>query len=175
MHYARIHGLTAEADVWLRATETEISASLWAHMAWEGVYIFMFYICFQCFDTALLIGLRKSILPLKNLSDVVLACLSVWFEVQFAYGPADATATPSSLALLKSRMVCLSGASLSIVLEKELLNRTAFTFCARRFRPTTTSFVFCCQPRSINMLSNLLHCSEGPALVRVCSHNCLRS
>jgi len=31
----------------------------------------------------------------------------------FAYGPADATATPSSLAPVKSRMVYLSGASLS--------------------------------------------------------------
>jgi len=30
----------------------------------------------------------------------------------FAYGPADATATWSSLALLKSRMIYLSGASL---------------------------------------------------------------
>jgi len=31
----------------------------------------------------------------------------------FAYGPADATATPSSLAPVKSRMVYLAGASLS--------------------------------------------------------------
>jgi len=30
----------------------------------------------------------------------------------FAYGPADATATPSSLAPVKSRMVCLSGTGL---------------------------------------------------------------
>ena len=30
----------------------------------------------------------------------------------FVYGPADATATPSSLAPLKSRMVYLSGAGL---------------------------------------------------------------
>jgi len=29
----------------------------------------------------------------------------------FAYGPADATATPSSLAPVKSRMVYLSGAA----------------------------------------------------------------
>ena len=33
-----------------------------------------------------------------------------WSEV--AYGPADATATPSSLAAVKSRMVCLSVAGL---------------------------------------------------------------
>jgi len=47
-----------------------------------------------------------------NLSNVVLVWLSVWSEVQSAYGPADATATPSSLASLKSRMVYLFGASL---------------------------------------------------------------
>jgi len=44
----------------------------------------------------------------------------------------------------------------------------------RRFRPTTTSFAFCCRPRSINTLANLLHCAEGPAHVWVCSHYCLR-
>jgi len=45
----------------------------------------------------------------KKLSDEVLAWLSMWSEVQMiciiAYGPADATATPSSFASLKSRMV----------------------------------------------------------------------
>jgi len=48
----------------------------------------------------------------KNLSDGVLAWLSVWSEVQSAYGPADGTATPSSLASLKSRVVYHSGAGL---------------------------------------------------------------
>jgi len=40
-----------------------------------------------------------------GLSDEVLAWLSAWSEVQmkcFAYGPADATVTPSSLAPVKS-------------------------------------------------------------------------
>jgi len=47
------------------------------------------------------------------LSGQVLAWLSVWSEVKiFAYGPADATATPSSLFPVKSRMVYLSGAGL---------------------------------------------------------------
>jgi len=42
-----------------------------------------------------------------------MALLSVWSEVQiFAYGQADATATPSSLAPVISRMVYLSGATL---------------------------------------------------------------
>ena len=54
---------------------------------------------------------------------------------------------------------------------------TNVCFRARRFRPTTTSFAFCCRPRSINTLANLLHLhsAEGPALVQICSHNCLRS
>jgi len=51
---------------------------------------------------------------MKKLSDEVLAWLSVWSEVHFEYGPADATATPSSLASLKSRLVSpnLSGTDL---------------------------------------------------------------
>jgi len=40
----------------------------------------------------------------------------------FAYGPADATATLSSLAPVKSRMVYLSGGGLQVVLEKRPLN-----------------------------------------------------
>jgi len=40
----------------------------------------------------------------KKLSDEVLAWLSVYSEVQMIYGPAYVTATPSSLAALKSRM-----------------------------------------------------------------------
>jgi len=57
-------------------------------------------------------GSRKSIQPVKKLSDEVLAWLSVWSEVQFAYGPTDVSATPSSLASFKSRMVYLTGAGL---------------------------------------------------------------
>jgi len=37
----------------------------------------------------------------------------------FAYGPADATAAPSSLAPVKSRMVYLSGAGLPRLSEKK--------------------------------------------------------
>jgi len=61
----------------------------------------------------LLVGWQEEHLACKKLSDEVLAWLCVWSEVQwFAFGPADATATPSSLAPLKSRMVYLAGASL---------------------------------------------------------------
>jgi len=45
----------------------------------------------------------------KKLNDGVLAWLSVWSEVQMiSCDPADSTATPSSLASLKSKMVLIS-------------------------------------------------------------------
>jgi len=47
---------------------------------------------------------------------------SVWSDVQFAYGPADATATTSSLASLKSRMVLSFWCRLTqVVLEKKAI------------------------------------------------------
>jgi len=52
---------------------------------------------------------------LQKLSDEVLVWLFVWSRCKwFVYGPADGTATPSSLASLKSRLVYgnLSGAGL---------------------------------------------------------------
>jgi len=55
------------------------------------------------------LGGRKGIRPVKKLSGGYLPgarCKS------FAYSPADATATPSSLAPVKFRMVYLSGAGL---------------------------------------------------------------
>jgi len=62
----------------------------------------------------LLVGWQEGHPACKKLSGEVLVWLSVWSEVQMIciYGPADATATPSSLALVKSRMVYLSGAGL---------------------------------------------------------------
>jgi len=70
------------------------------------------------------LGIRKSIQPVKKLSDNVLAWLSVWSKVQMtAYGPADAIATPSSLASLKSRIGQLLWCRLTqVVLEKRPLN-----------------------------------------------------
>ena len=62
----------------------------------------------QCRGAMMLwLGIRKSIQPVKKLVDEVLAWLSICSEVQIIciYGPADATATPSSLAPLKSRLV----------------------------------------------------------------------
>jgi len=43
--------------------------------------------------------------------------------IAFAYGSADATATPSSLAPVKSRMAYLSGASLSRLSWKKAVKR----------------------------------------------------
>ena len=63
--------------------------------------------CLQCFDAVAWAARRASIQPVKNW--VVIS--GVWCK-WFAYGPADATATPSSLAPVKSRMVYLSGAGL---------------------------------------------------------------
>jgi len=49
--------------------------------------------------------MRKGSWPAKKLSDDVLVWLPVWSRCKwFAYGPADDTATPSSLASLQSRL-----------------------------------------------------------------------
>jgi len=54
----------------------------------------------------LLVGCQEEHLACKKLTDEVLAWLSIWNKVQvICIGPADATATPSSLASLKSRLV----------------------------------------------------------------------
>jgi len=55
----------------------------------------------------LLVGHQEEYLACKEQSDEVLAWLSVWSKVQkiCIYGSADANATPSYLASLKSRLV----------------------------------------------------------------------
>jgi len=78
---------------------------------------------FQCFDT---VGwVSGTACDVQKLCDEMLAWLSVWSKVQrIAYGPADSTATPSSLALLKSRLVWPFLCRLTqVVLEKRLINR----------------------------------------------------
>ena len=56
----------------------------------------VFHVAFSALT--LLVGRQEGQPACKNLSDEVLAWLSVWREVQrLAHGPADATATPSSL------------------------------------------------------------------------------
>jgi len=69
----------------------------------------------------LLFGGKKSIWPVKNwltrcLHGYLFGARCKWL----AYGPADATATPSSLALVKSRMVYPSGTDLSRLLTDRI-------------------------------------------------------
>jgi len=72
-------------------------------------------ICYPTNSVKALKACQEEHLACEKMSGEVLAWLSVWSEVQwFTYGPADATATPSSLASLKSRMA---------VMKKRLLNR----------------------------------------------------
>jgi len=61
------------------------------------------------------LGGRKGIQPVKTewSGTVMVICLKRGAnDLLFAYVPADATTTPSSLAPVKSRMVYLSGAGL---------------------------------------------------------------
>ena len=80
-------------------------------------------ICLQCFWHCWL-GIRMSIWPVENQvmrywRDHLSGAKCRWF----AYGPADATATPSSLASFKSRMVSPFWCRLiQVVLEKRSLN-----------------------------------------------------
>jgi len=70
----------------------------------------------------LLVGQQEGHLACKKLSGGMLAWLS-GVSCRFAYGPADVTATPSSLASLKSRMVVAFLYWLTqVVLKKRLLN-----------------------------------------------------
>jgi len=65
---------------------------------------------YQCFDA---VGRTSSLWKTKWWGTGVVICLERGAECKwFAYGPADATVTPWSLAPVKSRMVYLSGAGL---------------------------------------------------------------
>jgi len=72
----------------------------------------------------LLIGHQEKRPACKKLSDEVLAWLPVWSEVHMiCIWSADASATTSSLASFKCRMVYISGAALpEVVVVKRLLN-----------------------------------------------------
>jgi len=72
----------------------------------------------------LLVGRQKGIRPVKNLSNGVLICFLSGTRCKwFAYGPADATATPLSLASLQTRMVLPFWCWLThVFLEKRPLN-----------------------------------------------------
>jgi len=85
--------------------------------------VFSALTCLHYLDS---VGVRKGFRPVKKW---VVRCWrgylsGLWSEVQrVAYGPADANATSSSLALLKSRMAVPFCCRLTeVVLEKRLLN-----------------------------------------------------
>jgi len=71
------------------------------------------------------LGVRKSIRPVNKTSDKELTWLTVWTGVRcnwFAYRPADTTATPSTLALLKSRKDLYLSAALPRLSWKKAAN-----------------------------------------------------
>jgi len=83
---------------WLRATETEISAAMWVLVAREGLYVYFFYItvlsiysvggvCLQCFDSVGWAAGRAQVGCWRGYLSGARCRL-------FAYGPADATASP---------------------------------------------------------------------------------
>jgi len=104
----------------------------WKHYHNSGtLYITEFEWCFICLTgwmlLSLLLGGRNSIQPVKIW---VMRCWCGYLSGAScklsAYGPADATATPSSLASLKSRMVQPFWWWLTkVVLENRLLNRSS--------------------------------------------------
>ena len=90
---------------WYRMTE-DLSSDL--HSQLRMACFSVIFVLWRC-----CLGVRKSIRPVNNsVMGYWHGYLSrVWCK-WFAYGPADATATPSSLVSVKSRMVYLSGAGL---------------------------------------------------------------
>ena len=70
----------------------------------------MFWICLQCFDVAfsalmLFVGQQEGHLACKKLSGGMLACLSVWDEVQICIWSSWCHCYSLSLASVKSRLV----------------------------------------------------------------------
>ena len=96
--------LKARCSSWCPTNSVKALKAIYCHCH----YIFVPSVLWRCW-----LGGRKSIRPVKTWvvrywRGYLSAARCKWF----AYGPADATATPSSLAPVKSWMVYLSGASL---------------------------------------------------------------
>ena len=106
------------------------------------------------------LGVRKSIWPLKSwVMGYWRGYLSgVWCK-WFAYGPADATATPSSLASVKSRSVNLCCWLTKVVLENRPLNTCVFVcVCCSTCNCTCVlwcrwlNWIFCSTGLSLDLL-----------------------
>ena len=92
-----------------------------------------FFVLWHCW-----LGIRKSIRPVKKLSDTVLAWLSVWIVVQIiCIWPSWCHCHPSSLASVKSRMVYLSGAGLPRLSGKKAVKcMYVCVYCIFFYTPT---------------------------------------
>jgi len=90
-------------------------SQFYVHETFDSLFAYrrytVFMYCLQCFELPSMLchcwlGFRKSIRPVKNW---VMSCWRGYLSLVrckwSAYGPADATATPSSVASLKSRLV----------------------------------------------------------------------
>ena len=90
----------------------------------QTVYFFCLYLFSYAFNAlTLLVGRQEGHAACKNWvvrywCGYLSGAWCKWFE----YGPADATATPSSLAPVKSRLIYLSGAGLPRLSWKKPLN-----------------------------------------------------
>jgi len=123
---------------WLYAILARIYYSQWPFIAFSAL--------------TLLVGCQQEHLACKTLSDEVLAWLSVWSKMEwFAYGPADATATPSSLASLKSRMFNLSRAGLPRLTWKEAAKRVSVCY-SDHVPESTNQFLGCKIPEHLPTL-----------------------
>jgi len=109
-----------------------LPSKLWPYGS-VAICTFVLFISLGEFSSVLWLcwlGIRKSIQPVKNW---VMRCWHGYLSGArckcFAYNPADATATPSSLALLKSRLVELLWCQLTqAVLEQEAVKRVSVLF-----------------------------------------------
>jgi len=63
-------------------TEDYSAWTIIQHHLHNTILIILSSVLWRCW-----LGIRKSIRPVKNVSDVVLAWLSVWCKVQSAYDP----------------------------------------------------------------------------------------
>ena len=103
----------------------------------------------------------------------------------FAYGPADASATPSSLAPVKSRMVYLSGAGLprlswkkccqtDVVLLVVVILVLMYTMCQYNwpnFQSSLSSVVVCVCTVQWNLTCGILYPYNFPLHLVMCRHN----